>query len=86
MNHSVFISYSRADKEKVYEICEILKENNIPYWIDNSGILSGENYKAVIVDAIQAAKVIIFASSKNSNTSKNVIILFDSGLTLRTSS
>lgn len=64
MNHSVFISYSRADKEKVYEICEILKENNIPYWIDNGGILSGENYKAVIVDAIQAAKVIIFASSK----------------------
>ena len=73
MNHSVFISYSRADKEKVYEICEILKENNIPYWIDKGGILSGENYKAVIVDAIQAAKVIIFASSKNSNTSKNVI-------------
>ena len=73
MNHSVFISYSRADKEKVYEICEILKENNIPYWIDKTGILSGENYKAVIVDAIQIAKVVLFASSENSNASNNVI-------------
>lgn len=73
MNHSVFISYSRADKEKVYQICDILGENNIPYWIDKTGILSGENYKAVIVDAIQVAKVVLFASSEKSNASNNVI-------------
>lgn len=72
MNHSVFISYSRQDKEKVDKICEILEASKIPFWIDKTGILSGENYKAVIVDAIQIAKVVLFASSKSSNASNNV--------------
>ena len=66
MSHSVFISYSRQDKEIVYKICDILEDHKIPYWIDKTGILSGENYKAVIVDAIQVAKIVLFASSANS--------------------
>jgi len=73
MNHHVFISYSRKDIETVLSIKSILDENTIPYWIDKEGIFSGENYKEVIVDAIEVAKVIIFVSSANSNTSINVI-------------
>ena len=73
MNHSVFISYSRQDKETVYKICDILKDHKIPYWIDKTGILSGENYKEVIVDAIQVAKIVLFASSASSNASNNVV-------------
>lgn len=73
MKHHVFISYSRKDEEIVISIKSILDEYGIPYWIDKEGIFSGENYKEVIVDAIEVAKVIIFVSSANSNASINVI-------------
>lgn len=73
MKHQVFISYSRKDEEKVSKVKTILDEHQIPYWIDKEGIFSGENYKEVIVDAIDVAKVIIFMSSANSNASINVI-------------
>ena len=73
MKHRVFISYSRKDKEKVSAVRQILDEQNIPYWIDIEGIYSGENYKAVIVDAIDASEAVIFISSQNSNESINVI-------------
>ena len=73
MKHLVFISYSRKDEETVATIKAILDEYKIPYWIDKEGIFSGENYKEVIVDAIEVAKVIIFISSVNSNASINVI-------------
>lgn len=73
MNHQVFISYSRKDVESVNAIREILDRNGISYWIDKDGIFSGENYKEVIVDAIEASKAVIFVSSANSNASINVI-------------
>lgn len=73
MKHLVFISYSRKDEEFVATIRAILEGNNIPYWIDKEGIFSGENYKEVIVDAIEVAIVVIFVSSANSNSSINVI-------------
>lgn len=73
MKHQVFISYARKDADKVNAIRKILDENSIDYWIDKDGIFSGENYKEVIVDAIDCAKVVIFVSSINSNNSVNVI-------------
>ena len=73
MKHKVFISYSRKDVEAVASIKAILDEYSIPYWIDKEGIFSGENYKEVIVDAIEVAKVLVFVSSANSNASINVI-------------
>ena len=73
MHHQVFISYSRKDAEAVNAIRDILEQNGISYWIDKEGIFSGENYKEVIVDAIETAKAVIFVSSVNSNASINVI-------------
>ena len=73
MNHQVFISYSRKDVDSVNVIREILDRNGISYWIDKEGIFSGENYKEVIVDAIETAHAVIFVSSANSNASINVI-------------
>lgn len=73
MRHQVFISYSRRDEQAIGDIKAILEEHQIPYWIDKEGIFSGENYKEVIVDAIEVAKVVIFVSSANSNASINVI-------------
>lgn len=73
MKHKIFISYSRKDEETVTKIKTILDDCQITYWIDKEGIFSGENYKEVIVDAIEVAKVVIFVSSANSNASINVI-------------
>lgn len=73
MHHQVFISYSRKDIELVDAIREILDQSGISYWIDKEGIFSGENYKEVIVDAIEIAKTVVFVSSVNSNASINVI-------------
>ena len=73
MHHQVFISYSRKDMESVNMLRDLLERNGISYWIDKEGIFSGENYKEVIVDAIETAKAVIFVSSLNSNASINVI-------------
>ena len=73
MKHDLFISYSRKDVESVNAIREILDRNGLSYWIDKSGIYSGENYKEVIVDAIETAQAVLFVSSSNSNASINVI-------------
>lgn len=73
MDHQVFISYSRKDLEAVNIIREVLERNGITYWIDKEGIFSGENYKEVIVDAIEMSKTVLFVSSVNSNASINVV-------------
>lgn len=73
MKHQVFISYSRKDKEAADCLCEILKENDIAYWIDKEGFYSSSNYKELIVDAIDVSQAVIFISSVNSNGSINVI-------------
>ena len=56
MNHKVFISYSRKDKDVAQYICELLKKNGIEFWIDKEGIYSSSNYKELIVDAIEVSK------------------------------
>lgn len=73
MKHQVFISYSRKDQEIADYLCDFLKENDIEYWIDREGIFSSNNYKELIVDAIEVSKAVIFISSVNSNSSINVI-------------
>ena len=73
MNHEVFISYSRKDKDIADYVSEVLKENGIRYWIDKEGIYSSSNYKELIVDAIEVSKAVVFISSGNSNSSINVI-------------
>lgn len=72
MDHQVFISYSRKDSEAVRPICGILNELNVKYWIDIDGIYSGDNYKEIIGHAIKETDLVLFVSSVNSNSSKNV--------------
>lgn len=72
MNHKVFISYAREDAEKVNIVRNFLDKNSIKYWIDKEKINSGENFKDVIIDAIDTSQVVLFFSSVNSNKSENV--------------
>lgn len=73
MNHHVFISYSRKNKEQVTKIKDLLTANGIKCWIDTDGIFSGDNFKEVIVDALDMAKAVLFVSSAESNKSIYVI-------------
>lgn len=71
--HRVFISYSSVDREKARFVCDILRQMNIKFWIDQEGIFSGSNYKELIVKAISSTDIILFLSSENSNNSQNVL-------------
>lgn len=61
----IFISYKRADKDKVFRIKSIIeKEIGENCWIDINGIESDATFKSVIINAINQAEVILFMYSK----------------------
>lgn len=78
--YDVFISYSRRDYVDEYEnvisgnevskIKKALAANGIKYWFDEDGIYSGQNFSEIIVEDIEASKVFVFLSTRNSNNSK----------------
>ena len=78
--YDVFISYSRADYKDennvpipnnvISKILSAFKKNNISYWIDESGIYTGDNFAPKIAEAIKNASVFVFVSTENSNSSK----------------
>lgn len=65
----LFVSYSRRDKKNVMRIVSLLQSRGYSVWIDESGIETGEQFKKVIVNAIEECKVVLFFSSKHSNQS-----------------
>lgn len=67
MGKDIFISYSRKDLQKTRElVLKIEKETNADCWIDWNGIESGEQFEDVIVNAIDASKLVIYILSANS--------------------
>lgn len=69
MPYDVFISYSRKDKKTVTDFCTLLDNANITYWLDKKGIETGDNFKTIIVKAIEASNIFLFFASKDSNIS-----------------
>lgn len=69
MKYDIFISYSRKDYEIVHKIVSDLRVMKYNIWIDIDGIESSEQFKEVIVSAIENSSVILFFSSANSNAS-----------------
>lgn len=79
MKYDVFISYSRKDyvdnqgnvmeDSPVNRIIQFLDKKNISYWVDKEGIYSGREFVEVLANAIVDSKMVIFVSSKNSNSS-----------------
>lgn len=70
--HDVFVSYSRKNMDLAMLFCQQLDEMGIRYWFDLDGSYSGENFKDVLVDAIDNTQIMVFLSSKDSNESLNV--------------
>ena len=71
--HKVFVSYSRDNIEIARLFCEQMDNMGISYWIDVNGKYSGNNFKEVLVDAIDSSLVLLFLSSQESNQSPFVI-------------
>lgn len=65
----VFVSYSRKDKDIVLTICKELQSYGVGVWIDLEGKYHGQNFKNVIVDAIEKSTIVLFFSSEESNAS-----------------
>ena len=65
----IFVSYSRKDKRTFNKVVEILKEKGIPVWMDVSGIESGDQFKYIIVSAIERCEAVLYFASENSNAS-----------------
>lgn len=71
--HIVFVSYSRKDIDTARLFCKLMDQLGISYWFDVNGKYSGNNFKEVLVDAIETSKIMVFFSSVNSNQSSFVI-------------
>lgn len=71
--HKVFVSYSRDNMEIARLFCEQMDYMGVSYWIDVNGKYSGNNFKEVLVDAIESSQVMLFLSSQESNQSHFVI-------------
>ena len=68
--YDIFISYSREDFHIVESIIDKLEKDGFVIWIDRNGIMSGDAFKGIIVEAIEMSKVVLFFSSVSSNKSK----------------
>ena len=71
--HSVFISYARADQDQVEPLVHGLQVSGINIWIDRQGITPGEAWAAEIVKGIRRSRIFLLVSSSNSMRSPNVM-------------
>lgn len=65
----VFISYSSKQIKNAYQIANILKENNITYWMAPDSILPAEDYLDVIPNALSNTKVILLLLTPEAESS-----------------
>lgn len=70
MDIDVFISYSRKDSAIADEICTILDDAGISYFIDRKGISGGVDFVKEISSSIMNSKIILFLGSANSYQSE----------------
>ena len=67
----VFVSYSRADKDKVLPLVKNLEKSvGTKFWIDSEGIERTDQFEEVIIRALDQAQVVLFMLSDNSQQSE----------------
>ena len=72
MAHEVLISYSNFDKLQADAICNRLESQGIRCWIAPRDVPVGTNYADSIVQAIEAAQVLVLVYSKHADESDQV--------------
>ena len=70
--NDVFISYSRKDYNEVIAIKSFLEQQipNLSIWFDMDGIESGEQFKSVIIKAINNSNCVMYARSEHAQKSE----------------
>ena len=71
--HSVFISYSHADRAIATTTLSLLEGRGIKCWIDYRDAVPGENYAGSIVQAIRHCEVMVLLLSEKSGNSPHVL-------------
>ena len=70
MSAEIFISYARADRDRVLPLVERLREAGVTYWLDEGNIQGATLWGKEIVEAIRNAKVLVLFATEASFESK----------------
>jgi adenylate cyclase len=68
----VFLSYSRDDQERVFELVGKLRAAGVSLWIDQGAIDAASLWSEQIVDALESAKVLLLIVTESAVRSDNV--------------
>ncbi len=75
----VFISYARADKERVLDVAAKLRDAGVSLWIDQGGIDAATQWGEQIVNALEGAKLLLLmvseAAVQSHNVAKEVVLV-----------
>jgi len=72
MSAEIFISYARADRDRVLPLVERLREAGVSYWLDEGNIQGATLWGKEIVEAIRDAKALVLIATESSFKSNNV--------------
>ena len=72
MSHQVFICYAHPDAAYASSICHTLEAAGIRCWLAPRDISPSKDWAAEIIDAINAAAMMVFVFSSHSNNSPQV--------------
>ena len=72
MGHDVFLSHSHVDKVFADAICHKLEAHGIRCWVAPRDIRPSEDWAEAIINAMEAAKVLVLVFSSASNSSPQV--------------
>lgn len=72
MSHQVFISYASEDRSTADALCQAFEAQGIGCWIAPRDITPGHPYAEAILEAINAARVLVLVCSERANSSPHV--------------
>ena len=73
MSAEIFISYARADRDRVEPLLDSLRAIAVSFWVDEGNIHAATLWSEEIVDAINACTAMVVILSDNSTNSDNVV-------------
>lgn len=68
----VFLSYSRDDHDRVFDLAEKLRAAGVSMWIDTGAIDAASLWSEQIVNALESAKVLLLVVTESAVRSDNV--------------
>jgi hypothetical protein len=72
VTREVFVSYSKPDQERAYELVERIEARGFKVWVAPRDVSPSADCAAEIIEAISAARVMVLVFSASSNESPQV--------------